>query len=98
MKLFLISYDIKSVEREEVYQRLYELLKGAKGWWHYLESTWILATNLSLEQWHQKVKETIEPEDSFIIVDITNSPRNGWLPQRAWEWLRTRRSQCNETE
>lgn len=94
MKLLLISYDIKSVERDEVYQRLYETLKGAKGWWHYLESTWILATDLKMEKWHQKVKDLIKSEDRFIIVDITHCHPNGWLPRRAWEWLREQDKQC----
>lgn len=83
---YLVSYDLNTPGKD--YEKLYNVLKSAEGWWHYLESTWILRTSQSLSSWSDKIMNTIDENDSFIIVDITKSDRNGWLDKKAWEWLK----------
>lgn len=90
MKLFLLSLDVSEARVEEVES----LIKGAKSWWHYLEKVWIIATEKSLEEWKIAVRNKIDDSDSFLIVDITGMDRNGWLPKRAWSWLRERNDAC----
>ena len=84
--ILLVSYDLKVPGRD--YTKLYETLKTASGWWHHLESTWILSTSDSVQVWHSRIKRAMDPNDSFLIVDITKRERNGWLPQKAWDWLK----------
>ena len=84
--IYLISYDLKAPNRN--YDDLYAILKTADSWWHYLESTWLIYTSDGIEAWQMRIKSAIDNNDSFIIVDVTKQPRNGWLPKKAWEWIR----------
>lgn len=82
---YLISYDLQTPGKD--YNSLYNILKSAPGWAHYLESTWFISSNESLEFWHEKIKNVIDANDNFFIVDISDSGSDGWLPRNAWEWL-----------
>lgn len=84
--IYLISYDLKAPNRN--YDDLYAILKTAESWWHYLESTWLIYTSDGIEAWQMRIKSAIDNNDSFIIVDVTKQPCNGWLPKKAWEWIR----------
>ena len=84
--ILLVSYDLQSPNKN--YDDLYATLKTAEFWWHYLKSTWLLCTNESVDAWQKKIKAVIDNNDNFIVVDITGRTRNGWLPKKAWEWIR----------
>jgi hypothetical protein len=84
--IYLISYDLRKPGRD--YTSLHNAIKSAPTWWHYIESTWIIKTEKSIEDWYNKIRATTDSNDSFIIVDITKQNRQGWLPQKAWEWIR----------
>ena len=83
--IILVSYDLKVPGRD--YSRLYDVLRTADNWWHFLESTWVLSTRDTVQVWSNRIQGVIDPNDRFIVVDITDKPRNGWLPKNAWEWL-----------
>lgn len=88
MNVYLISYDLKQPGQN--YSQLYEELKKAASWWHYLESTWIISSSESLETWRVRIQSQVDQNDFFIIFELNpRMNRNGWLPQKAWEWLRT---------
>ncbi len=86
MKILLVTYDLNKPNQD--YETLYEILKTASTWWHYLDSTWLLATEETPNQWSEKLKPAIDSNDYLFIVDITDQPRQGWLPPKAWEWIR----------
>ena len=85
MALLLITYDLKVPGRD--YKSLYEAIKGASGWWHYLESTWVVSTQESQQVWVDRLNGLIDNNDRLLVVDITGRSGNGWLPQDAWQWL-----------
>ncbi len=84
--IYLITYDLKKPGRD--YNSLYETIKSATSWWHYLESTWIVQTNQTVKEWSDKIRNVTDTNDSFLVVDITKQPRQGWLDKKAWEWIR----------
>jgi hypothetical protein len=86
--ILLVSYDLKVPGRD--YAKLYETLKSASAWWHYLESTWILSTNDNVGTWTDRIRATMDENDNFIVVDITDRTNNGWLPKKAWDWINER--------
>lgn len=85
--LYLISYDLKSADRN--YDGLYKAIKGlGRKWWHYLDSTWFIVTDSSINQCSEILRKEIDGNDLLLILDVTNYPEaNGWLPSKAWEWL-----------
>jgi hypothetical protein len=86
MSLLLVTYDLKVPGRN--YEQLYDALKQASGWWHHLESTWVIQTSDTVQTWSDRLLRVIDNNDRLLIVDITGKTREGWLTEKAWEWLR----------
>ena len=85
--LILISYDLKQPDRD--YAALYEAIKStSNAWWHYLEYVWLVDTQLETEDCYRIIRTTIDENDSLFIVDITVQKNQGWLPSKAWEWIK----------
>ena len=85
MPLYIISYDLKKPDRD--YTGLFEAIKGFDGWWHYLESTWIVKTGDDPNQIWEKLKPHIDENDNLLIIEA-GKERQGWLPKKAWDWIR----------
>ena len=87
MSILLVTYDLSSTGKD--YSGLYTTLKSAPGWWHYIESCWLLKTKESAQDWLSKIKPHIDNDkDSLLIIEITPQNRAGWLPQKAWDWVK----------
>jgi hypothetical protein len=86
MKVLLITYDLK--DKFIDYSKLFDILKTAPSWWHYIESTWLIATDEPPELWFSKIKNAIGKDDNLFIVEIKGSQRQGWLSQDAWDWIK----------
>lgn len=85
--LLLVTYDIKSPDKD--YIPLYESIKNSsKSWWHYMESIWIVKTELSPNEFFDRIKECLDTNDRCMVINITNCERQGWLPSKAWEWIK----------
>ena len=85
--LVLITYDLNKSGRD--YSSLYESIKACGDhWWHYLQSIWIVHTSLSPQQCYERIRDNIDDQDHLFIVDITGQTRQGWLPSKAWSWLK----------
>ena len=82
--ILLITYDLKQPGQN--YAALYEEIKKAGTWWHHLESTWIIETELTPKQWYESLAPHLDKNDHILVVQVA---RNYWgyLPKEAWEWL-----------
>jgi hypothetical protein len=84
--ILLVTYNLKSPA--STYTDLFEVLKGQNSWWHYLPSTWLVDTDLNPNDLYQKLKPFINTDGDHILVTRLDSARQGWLPKKAWEWIR----------
>lgn len=85
--VYLIMYDLNTEGKD--YNALYDKIKSLGEWFHPLESVWFLSSlsndvNVITDQ----LRTTMDNNDHIFVVEITNQPRQGWLPKTAWEWLR----------
>ena len=69
------------------FESLYSGLKTLGPWWHYLDSTWIIKTDMNSSQIWNVLAYHILSTDYLLIVKIENSDKWGWLPPDAWGWL-----------
>jgi hypothetical protein len=83
--VLLITYDLKKPGQD--YSALYNTIKTASRWWHYLESTWIIETASPPQAWVEKLLPHLDQNDRLIVVQITPNYQ-GYLPKDAWEWLK----------
>jgi len=83
-KAYAINYDLSAPNRD--YAGLYEAIKSYSGWWHYLESTWLIATESTPSQIWEKFRPHIDKNDSLLIIEVRDNT-SGWLQKEAWEWI-----------
>ena len=84
--ILLVTYNLKNPPGS--YGELFEVLKGQNSWWHYLPSTWLVDTDLSPNDLYQELKPLINTDTDHILVTRLDSDRKGWLPKKAWDWIR----------
>jgi len=83
-KAFCVSYDLnKSGQR---YKELHEELERSSNWWHYLDSTWLVITNETVDQLADRLRAEMDSNDSLLCIEVRRN-FNGWLPQDAWDWI-----------
>ena len=90
--MLLVTYSLKVPGRD--YGKLYETLKSSRHWCHYLESTWLIVTDESVEVWRDKLIAVMDENDRLLVADITNSQLTGLLPRKAWDWLNRSKSKA----
>lgn len=83
--ILLVTYNLKSPAGS--YTELFETLKGQNSWWHYLPSTWLVDTDLSPEDLYRELKPFLQDGDHILVTKL-DPERQGWLPKKAWEWIR----------
>lgn len=88
MNKYLISYDLKNKSIKD-YQTLFSSIKSVGPWWHYLDSTWIVKTNLNSQQIWNMLGSHLLKNDYILVVKIDSLDTWGWLPRDAWNWLNT---------
>lgn len=84
----IITYDLRGETKD--YTGLIAAIKEEHGWWHYLESFWLLNTEKTVSELTDKLKPYLDENDRLFIYDTNTKEYNGWLPQRAYEWLKDR--------
>ena len=85
--IYLITYDLNKPGQN--YKGLYDAIKNASdgSWMHYLDSTWIIRTNLSTKQVCDRIKPCVDNSDNFLVVEIKEN-YYGWLPNEAWDYFK----------
>lgn len=87
--IYAINYDLRKPGQK--YEPLYEAIKSCGPWWHHLDSTWLVDTNLKAEGVWERLAGHIDKNDSVLVIGVTRD-YSGWLPEKAWEWIRQRRA------
>lgn len=90
--IYLINYDLRAPGRD--YQSLYKAIQNVNWFdssWHYLESTWLVSSTLlqNANTIALQLLPHIDTNDRLFVVRITPD-FDGWLPEDAWQWIRSR--------
>lgn len=85
--IYAINYDLKQPNRD--YSGVFEAIKSCGYWWHYLESTWLVDTNLGAQEIWDRLSPHVHSKDR-VLVHAVGHDRQGWLPQDAWAWINSR--------
>jgi hypothetical protein len=82
--VLLVTYDLKTPMKS--YTPFYEALKRQGSWWHYLSSTWLVATTKTPQEVYSALAPHLTVRDFILITRITK-PLWGFLPKDAWNWI-----------
>lgn len=73
---------------EKILERAFD---RALDWFKYAPNCWIVWTTSDAEKWYERLRPLIGDADSLFIVALDIEERQGWMPQRFWDWLRKKR-------
>ncbi|BEU87846.1 hypothetical protein TAMA11512_13100 [Selenomonas sp. TAMA-11512] len=83
--VYLITYDLNRPGQN--YDSLYQAIKAlGSSWWHYLDSTWLVNTELNAKQITQRLTKCLDKSDRLLVIKTTRA-YDGWLKKEAWEWI-----------
>jgi len=87
MATLLVGYALHKPVHE--YARLFETLKSHGTWWHGLDSTWFIKTDLTAAQLRDALMALIDSNDALLVLDVSDDPA-AWVgfPQPAGDWLK----------
>jgi len=84
-RAYLITYDYKG--SPEKYSALFDEIKRFSGWWHYIANSWIIITDDNAKEIFRKLKPYVDSDINLLVVEV-GKDRQGWLPKKAWDWIK----------
>jgi hypothetical protein len=87
MKTYMIGYDLNKPGKD--YDGLIEAIKAMfDTWWHHLDSTWLVRTDLSAVDIRDALKAYLDSSDELLVSRI--SPDAAWtgFSSRGSSWLK----------
>ena len=85
--LQLISYDLQKPGQN--YPNLFDAIKSVgTGWWHCLESVWIVKTGLTSTQVRDTLQSHLDANDKLLVVALGGNWATSSLTQTCNKWLR----------
>lgn len=85
--IYSINYDLKRPGQN--YSEVHDAIKSCGNWRHFLESCWLVDTNLTAKGIWDILSPYADKSDYFLIVGIRRD-YSGFLPQEAWDWINSR--------
>lgn len=86
MSTLLIGYDLNSPGKD--YADLITRIKNHGAWWHHLDSTWLIVTDLTAKQMRDDLSAYVDSNDELLVIDVSDDSwaGTGFQP-RAYDWL-----------
>ena len=82
--LYVVSYDLRKKGKD--YRGLSDELQRSSGWWHYLESTWLIVSWDGADQIYNRLRKHLDVNDTILIMQV-GTDYQGWLPKEAHTWI-----------
>lgn len=84
---YILSFDRDdSVDYQDLHKEIINLPR-VLNWFHYIKSSYILIANTN---YVNRLNEEIKPlfkDKSYLLVKLDLLESNGFLPQKAWDWI-----------
>ena len=87
MATYLIGYDLTAKE-EGAYESLETAIKELGTWWHHLDSTWVVVSDLGAAGIRDKLKPHIKNNDELLVVKSGGEGAWAGFSDRASKWLK----------
>ena len=89
-KTLLIGYDLNRPRGQDAYPELFDAIKGmANGYWHHLDSTWLIRSELTAAQIRDKLKPHIDSGDELLVVGLAGDGAWAGINKSGSDWLTT---------
>ena len=87
MSRYIVGYDLNKPVQD--YPDLVRKLKSYGGWWHCLDSTWLIQTDKIHVTVRDELLAQMDSSSKLLVLDVSNSDR-AWsrFSKECSEWLR----------
>ena len=85
--IYVVSYSINP--KRDIGPLMEAIKSASNGWAHYIDDTWLVASNESPQRFAERMFIHIGPNDRLLVAELRDY--YGWLPNEAWEWLKKAR-------
>lgn len=86
MSVYSVSYDLNNPGQK--YEKIHEVLKSFNGYYHIMDSTWLISTSFSAAQVCDKLTPYLDSNDKMFISKVNANEYQGWLENDVWDWIR----------
>jgi hypothetical protein len=87
MKTYLIGYDLNKAGQD--YTALIEKIKTVGDWWHYLDSTWIVKTNMTAVAIANFLEPFMDSNDELLVVALLGESAWFGFNDEGSNWLKS---------
>lgn len=87
-KIYVVSYDFKE-PTTRLLQEFTSELKKFGAWWHFIDGTWLIKSELDAKGIYARLKPHIDNDVNLLILEA-GTDAAGLLPRKAWDWIRQR--------
>ena len=94
-KTYLVAYDFPG--SPDKYSDLFDELQKSPKWWHWIDAVWLLRTDESANEIYARLEPHLDEDINLFITEIGND-HQGWLPSKAWKWIRKHVSRESRSE
>ena len=86
MTTYMIGYDLNKAGKN--YGDLIDEIKEiANGYWHHLDSTWLVNTNLNAGQIRDRLKKHLDSDDELLVIAVANNWATYGVSDSGNKWL-----------
>lgn len=87
MATHLITYDLRAPGRD--YAPVYEYIKSLGKWWHNIESTWIVVSDLSTVDIRDGLGAIVDGNDKVVVLTLAGPAAWRGLSESGSAWLKS---------
>lgn len=82
-----ITYDLRKEGQD--YDNVITAIKDAStgAWCTYWKSSYLIQTNLTVQQVTDKITPHLDSNDSLIVIEVKQNYQ-GWLTEKQWKYIR----------
>ena len=87
MNSYMIGYDLNKTGKD--YKGLIDKIKGTfSNWWHCLDSTWIVKSNMNATQIRDLLKPFIDGNDELLVAKLSGEAAWTGFDEACSDWLK----------
>ena len=86
MTTFVIGYDLNRPGQD--YKSVFDAIKDIGSWWHCLDSTWIVKSNLTAVQVRDKLAVHIDANDKLLVAVLSGEAAWTGFDKDCSTWLK----------
>lgn len=86
MTTYMIGYDLNKAGKDYT-GLISEIKKLANGYWHHLDSTWLVNTTLNAAQIRDRLRPSLDGDDELLVIATANNWATYGIKESGNKWL-----------